>query len=947
MSAASPLPPAAADLPAAIRPLVEWFAQRNWTPFAFQREAWAAYLRGESGLVHAPTGVGKTYAVWLGPLAEYLWERRAIRAERGRVQCAPVPGVARAPASREPRDHRHVAELHAAGDSAAAHSSRVAMGARPTAAVLELSPRERRIRRAAAEPLRVLWLTPLRALAGDTVTALQAPLLELGLPWTVEGRTGDTSSSVRKRQRERLPTALVTTPESLTLMLSYPEWRVALATLRCIVVDEWHDLLSTKRGTQTELALARLRAALPHLRVWGLSATIGNLPHALEVLLGDSAAAAGPQPPPAAPRAPAAPAVDAALGGAAQAAQPAVRAAARLVECDLRKAVEVVTLIPPDVERFPWAGHLGLTLLERVADAVSAAQSSLLFTNTRSQAEIWFRALTTLKPDWLGTLALHHGSLDRKLRDRVEEMLKTGRARAVVCTASLDLGVDFAPVEQVFQLGSPKGVGRLLQRAGRSGHQPGAVSRVVCVPTHAFELLEFAAARRALLAREIEEREALDRPLDVLAQHLVTVAAGGGFMPDELFAELRTTYAYRKLSQEEFGWALDFVLRGGPCLQAYPQFSRIVIDEASGRYVVASKRLAAMHRMNIGTITADATMFVRQLGRGTLGTIEESFVAKLKPGDNFVFAGRTLEFVAVREMSAIVRVARRGAGIVPRWNGGRFPLSTKLGAAVREQMTLFDRGQAPDAETRAAAPLLELQRRWSRIPGPAEVLIERHRTRDGQHWFLFPFEGRSVHEGLSALLAYRLSKRIPVTLHLSATDYGFELATDAEIEISQADWRELLTPENLVADLLACVNCTQMARRQFRDIARIAGLILAGYPGQSRARRQLQASSDMFFDVFLEFDAHSLLLHQARREVLEQQLEINRLLRTLQRIAAQQIVIVTPERLTPLAFPVWAETLRAQYVSSEKWSTRVRKMAARLEAAARKEPRKKRATRPA
>jgi ATP-dependent Lhr-like helicase len=836
------LPNCAAFIPT---PLGDWFAAQGWTPFAFQRDAWAAYRRGESGLVHAPTGVGKTYAVWLGPLMEYLAEN---------------PTKAR---RQSPN----------AGDN-------------------RKSPRTARKQ---SEPLRVLWITPLRALASDTLQAMKAPVETLGLPWSIEARTGDTSASLRARQRDRLPTALVTTPESLSLFLTRATTRAAFESLRCVIVDEWHELLATKRGVQTELALARLRAWLPQLRVWGLSATLGNLKQAMEVLVGTSSSGT-------------------------------------FVSSEMPKEYRVDTLIPDDVGRFPWSGHLGVKSLEGVLAAVQSARSTLLFTNTRSQAEIWFRAIQMARPDWLGQIALHHGSLDRDIRARVETMLREARLRCVVCTSSLDLGVDFSPVDQVIQLGSPKGIARLMQRAGRSGHQPGALSRVLCVPTHAFELVEFAAARQAVHARDVEPREPLIKALDVLVQHLVTIALGGGFDEGELFAEVRTTHAFRDLTREEWSWAMDFVSRGGPALRQYEQHARIVDED--GRWVVRSRLVERMHRMSVGTITSDTMMTVRTLRGSSLGTIEESFISRLRPADAFVFAGRTLELVRVRDMTVYARPVRKTSGIVPRWNGARFPLSTRLASAVRAKLDAARTNSYPDAEMQAIRPLLELQAAWSVLPGPGQILVEHATSRDGWHYFIFPFEGRLANEGLAALIAFRLTRREPRTLHLSANDYGIELLSPTELVLRESDWRELLRTDGLTDDLLACLNVTQLARRQFRDIARIAGLIFSGYPGAPKLSRHLQASSELFFDVFSEFDPANLLMDQARREVLEQQLEVRRIREALQRTAAAQLCFVVTEQFSPLAFPLWAETLRSQHVSSEKWSLRVKRMSAALETAA-------------
>ncbi|MBL0928436.1 MAG: ligase-associated DNA damage response DEXH box helicase, partial [Phycisphaerales bacterium] len=819
-------------------PILGFFASRGRTPFEFQLQAWNAYLAGASGLVHAPTGMGKTLAVWLGPVAEYL-----------------------------------------------------ASATRPTAPPAH---------RDSAEPLRLLWLTPMRALAADTARALAETVAELGLPFTVESRTGDTSQALRARQKQRLPTVLITTPESLTLLLSYPDARDRLGTLRCVVCDEWHELLSSKRGVQTELALARLRRWNPGLRTWGLSATLGNLDQALDALV--------PSPAPGAP-------------------------APVLIQGKAEKRIDVETILPDDIERFPWAGHLGTRLVEKVAARIDGARSTLLFTNTRSQAELWHRALALARPQWLtaqGGLALHHGSLDRDLRSAVEAGIRDGSLRCVVCTSSLDLGVDFSPVDQVIQVGSPKGVARLMQRAGRSGHQPGAVSRVLCVPTMALELIEFAAARDTLASRAVEPRTPLDKPLDVLVQHLVTIGLGGGFTETDLFDEIRTSRAYRHLSPTEFRWALDFAVRGGPALNAYPQYQRLATDE--GRYAVRSAAVARLHRLAVGTITADTSVKVQYLSGGVLGHIEESFIARLSPGDAFVFAGKTLELVRFREMTALVRKSSRRSGLVPKWGGGKTPLSTLLAHAVRRRVDDARDGRFDTPEMAAVRPILQLQAAWSRLPDPDELLIEHTRTREGTHVYLYPFEGRAVHEGLASLLAHRLAAGAPRSVAATANDYGVELLSPTPLPDQPDAWRALLTTDNLLADLLRCLNSNELARRKFRDVARVAGLVFSGYPGAPRSTRQLQASSELFFDVFLEHDPANLLLDQARREVLEEQLEVARLRALLTTLARARLTLIRTDHLTPLAFPIYAERLRTQHVSSEKFADRITRIIAQLEA---------------
>ncbi len=802
---------------AALERVRNWFTEEGWTPFAFQEEAWNAYRRGESGLVHSATGTGKTYAVWLGALLEVL------------ASPSPTPG------------------------------------------------------------LKALWITPLRALATDTVQALQRAAEALEVPWRVESRTGDTPPAIKARQRETLPEALVTTPESLSLMLSTPESNALLSGLRLVVVDEWHELLSTKRGVLTELALARLRAWNPDLRVWGVSATLGNLEEAAETLIGKPGT---------------------------------------LIRGNLEKEIHIDCLLPERIERFPWAGHLGKTLLPQVVEAIESSASCLLFTNTRSQAEIWFQAILEARPDWKGQVEIHHGSLDREVRDAVERGLKTGRLRAVVCTSSLDLGVDFTPVDRVLQIGSPKGVSRLLQRAGRSGHRPGMPSRITCVPTFALELIDVAAVRDAALAGRVDRRPRLERPLDVLAQHLVTVAAGGGFQEREMLSEVRTARAYRDLTDAEWRWTLNFVTRGGESLRAYPEFQRVAL--AGDRYLIKNLDVAKRHRLGIGTIVSDATMEVRFAGGQRLGSVEESFVARLRPGDRFVFSGRPLEFVRARGMIATVRPAKRLQGAIPRWMGGRIPLSTELAHAVRLKLEEASGGELLGPEMQKMAPLLRIQAAWSAIPAADELLIERVQTREGHHLFFYPLEGRLVHEGLAALFAYRLAQVRPLTFSLACNDYGLELLSAGPAPLDEALERGLFSTRNLEEHIRGSLNAAEMARRQFREIARVAGLLFEGYPSQRKGAKQLQASSGLFYDVFRQYDPDHLLLRQADREVLERQLEHSRLFEALERLQRARLILTEPRRPTPLAFPMLIDRLRDS-VSTESFAARVEKMTVMLE----------------
>ena len=847
--------------PSSIAGNTAWFAAKGWKPFPFQREVWRACLAGQSGMLHATTGAGKTFAVWLGALA-------ACNAAKPAAAPAKVA------------------------------AAKAATAKRPARPAKKLAP-----------PLTVLWITPMRALAADTATALAEPLPGLAPEWTLGIRTGDTASAQRAAQDRRLPTALVTTPESLSLLLTRADASERLRHVKVVIVDEWHELMGNKRGTQVQLAVARLRRWAPELLVWGLSATLGNQRHAMHVLLGEAG-----------------------------------MRHAKMVQGKTPKRMVIDTLLPQADERFPWAGHLGMSMLPQVIAEIDTHQNTLIFVNTRSQAELWYQALLDAKPEWAGWLALHHGSLDQKTRLWVEGELKAGRLKAVVCTSSLDLGVDFHPVERVLQIGSAKGVARLLQRAGRSGHAPGRPSRVTLVPTHMLELVEAVAARSAAHAGEIETRRSPEKPLDVLVQHLVTVALGGGFQSDALRAEVQSAYAYRNLTDEEWEWSLDFVQRGGRSLTAYPDYRRALPDEA-GVWRVPDATIARRHRMSIGTIVSDANMTVRYWsGRGggaRLGTVEESFIARLNRGDHFLFAGRLLELVRTHEMTAYVRRATGKRAAVPRWNGGRMPLSSELATAMVRELDAARTGHFDSPEMKRLKPLLDVQASWSALPGSHTVLAEQLVSREGTHLFLYPFAGRQAHLGLASLMAWRIARTQPVSFSMAVNDYGLELLTTTPL-----DWQTLLTDHlfddaQLHEDILASLNAGELSQRRFREIARVSGLVFSGYPGANKGARQLQASSGLFYEVLRNHDPDNMLLTQAEREVLEQELELSRLreaLHVLQNSAMDFHAIARP---TPFSFPLLVERFREK-LSSEKLADRVARMVSELNRMADDPPQPKR-----
>lgn len=794
-------------------------------PLDHQEAMWSAATGRREGLLSVPTGMGKTYAAYLGPLA-----------------------------------------------------------------LLTASPRR---------GLTILWITPLKAMARDLERALAEPVEDLGLPVTVASRTGDTPERVRRRLRRNLPEVLLTTPESLTLLLSYEDAGSQFAALDTVIVDEWHELVGTKRGTQTELALARLRHFSPGVRTWALSATLAN-PEQM------AAAAVG-------------------TGG-----EPVV------ITGPDRPQLEVRTLLPPADTFLPWFGFMGSSMFDAVVDALEPERATLIFTNTRNQAERWYRAIIERRPEWFARSGLHHGSIDLTERARVEAGLADGEVSLVVCTSSLDLGVDFAPVDQVVQIGSPRGIARFLQRAGRSGHRPGVSSRILLVPTHAMQLAEFAALQRALEDGTVESRRPLDAPIDVLVQHLVTCALGGGFAADELFREVRSTVAYRSLPRSAFDWSLQFLEHGGSALASYPQYRRIARGE-DGRYRIASDRLARIHRGSIGTITSDGVLRVRFRNGRQLGHVDERSVTGLKPGQRFLFAGRALELVLMREGDVWVRPAR-SADHVPKWTGDELPLSEPLSDALEALLrevrdTLAARGDDLEAlgpEMVALTRLFRVQARAAAIPDGRHVLAEIcHTARSGSHLFLFCFGGRLAHQGLASLLAWRLSREAPLTFAVSVNDYALELHCPTRCDFAAAlQDPALFSTEGLDAHALGAVNAAELGRRRFRRIARVAGLVFEGWPAARKTARQLQTSAGLLYDVLARHEPDNLLLEQARREVLDAYFDAERLTGVLERINRDGLEVVESARPSPMAFPLVLDRVEAR-VSSESARQRLERMRAR------------------
>ncbi len=825
-----------------------WYGTKKWKQFAFQQEMEAAYLSGHSGLLNAPTGSGKTFALFLPFLAGYINEH--------------------------PEDYK----------------TRKNNG------------------------LLLLWITPLRALTNDIRKAMQSVCDDLGLPWTIGTRTGDTSTAERNALRKKLPEVLLTTPESLHLMLAQKDYPKTLQHLQLVVVDEWHELLGSKRGVQVELGLSRLKGLSPTLTtgegegnanlpptggrwrgaIWGISATIGNLEQAADVLLGNDFP----------------------------------KENIRLIRSDIEKKISIESVIPPQIEKYSWSGHLGTKLLPQVIEIVAKSNTTLLFCNTRAHAEIWYHAILDKYPEYAGIMAMHHGSLDNDLRKWVEQALHEEMLKLVVCTSSLDLGVDFRPVDTVIQIGSPKGVARFMQRAGRSGHYPGAVSKAYFVPTHSLELMESAALKEAMLAGIYESRDPVLLAFDVLMQYLVTLAVSDGFRADEVFRQVKTAYAYADLSREEFGSLLDFIVHGGKTLSQYDEFLKVELED--GLYKVNNRRVAMRHRMSMGTITSEVSLRVKWLSGGSLGTIEENFISKIKPGDNFWFAGRSLELIKVKDMTAFVKKSASKKGIIPSWMGQRMQLSPQYCSVIREKLDEVAHGLEKDIEIKALKPLFDQQVAESCLPQKHQFLIEQLESKEGHHLFFYPFEGRQVHEGMASLLAYRLALIKKATFSIAMNDYGFELLTDDFIPLKEALEADLFSQKSLLNDIQQSLNATEMAKRRFRDIAHIAGLVFTGYPGQPIKNKHLQASTSLLFEVFSEYEPDNLLVQQAYNEALAYQLEEFRLRAALQRISTQETIIKKIKRPTPFAFPILVDRLREK-MTMESLEERVAKMTVQYE----------------
>ena len=780
-------------------PFAGWFAARGWQPRPHQLAMLDAARAGQSALLIAPTGGGKTLAGFLPSLID--------------------------------------------------------LAARPT-------PRP--------AVLHTLYVSPLKALATDIARNLMDPVQTLALPVTIETRSGDTPANRRARQRETPPDILLTTPESLSLLLADPDAPTRFASLSALVMDEVHALAGTKRGDQLALCAARLSRLAPGLRRIGLSATIAH-PAAIAAYVG----------------------------------------ADRIVSAPPGATAEIDLMLPAG--RLSWSGHMGLDAAPEILARIAQARLTIVFVNTRAQAELLFQALWRLNTETL-PIGLHHGSLDVAQRRKVEAAMADGRLRAVIATSSLDLGLDWGAVDQVLQVGAPKGVSRLAQRIGRSNHRMDQPSRATLVPANRFEVLECEAAMEGMAAGELDGEAPRAGGLDVLAQHLMGLACSAPFLPNDAYEEVLQAAPYAALSRQDFDDVLGFVAHGGYALSRYERFRRLFQD-ADGRMHVANARVARQHRMNIGTIVEEPLLAVRLLARGRrsrglggakLGEVEEYFASQLRPGDTFLFAGRLLRFRALTQSGVEAEEGGSGEPMVPAYAGGRLPLSTYLAARVQAILHAPKRWAALPEPVRE---WLAMQRARSRLPGPGSLLIETFPR--GGRWYLiaYCFAGRNAHQTLGMLLTRRMQRAGLAPLGFVATDYVLGIWS-AERPTGIED---LFAEDMLGDDLEAWMAESSMLRRGFRAVAVIAGLIDRSLPGAQRSRRQVTVSSDLIYNVLRKHQPDHVLLRATRADAAAGMVDLGRLAALLAH-AKGRIVHVALDRVSPLAIPVLLEIGRESVV---------------------------------
>ena len=826
--------------PAALLPdrFLQWFAARGWSPRAHQLELLRKAREARSALLIAPTGAGKTLAGFLPTLVELSVGTRSAKPRRDEAGDADRPNLISTG-----RAVRRVGGLH------------------------------------------TLYISPLKALAVDIARNLERPIAEMALPVKVETRTGDTPVSRRQRQRRYPPDILLTTPEQLALLLSSDDAPFLFSSLKCVVLDELHALVTSKRGDLLSLGLARLWRLAPDMRAIGLSATVAEPEQLARFLMPQQSSIAQ--------------AADIVIAGGA--------------------APPVVEMLDTR-ERLPWAGHSARHALGEIYELIKQNKTALVFVNTRSQAEMLFQDLWRMNDDGLA-IALHHGSLDVAQRRKVEDAMAAGRLRGVVCTSSLDLGVDWGDVDLVINIGAPKGASRLMQRIGRANHRFDEASRAVLVPANRFEVLECRVAIDAVAENAQDTPPLRTGALDVLAQHVLGCACGEPFLSDELYEEVRTAAPYADLSREDFDDVVEFVATGGYALKTYERFARIKQDKR-GRWRVANPRVRQGYRLNVGTIVEESMLKVRQVrsragGSGStgriarggklLGQIEEAFIEGLSPADTFVFGGEVVRYEALVEDQVYVSRANDKDPKVPSYMGGKFPLSTYLAERVRR---LLDDGRAWHSLPEQVRDWLSLQKGFSRVPAVRELLVETFPRANKHYLICYPFEGRLAHQTLGMLLTRRLERARARPLGFVANEYAIAVwgLGDASFMIrnGQLDLNALFDPDMLGDDLEAWLAESALMKRTFRNCAIISGLIARRFTGEEKSRRQVLFSTDLVYDVLRKYQVDHVLLRAARADAATGLLDLRRLGDMLARIHGW-ITHKELDRVSPLAVPVMLE----------------------------------------
>ena len=744
--------------------------------------------------------------------------------------------------------------------------------------------------------LNLLFITPLKALSRDIEKSISEAAKFIDEEIKVSIRNGDTSQNEKKKQLSNPPNILITTPESLSLLIANKESKKFFGNLFSIIIDEWHELLSSKRGNQCELALSWLRRNRK-VQIWAMSATIGNIKDAARAIVGINAKTP------------------------------------TIIKSNLIKEIQIKSVIPEDIGTFPWSGHLGLRSHESLLKLIDKDKSTLLFTNTRNQSERWFQCLKYYNPEIADNISLHHGSLDKKQRTSVEEGVKNGSIKWVVCTSSLDLGVDFQPVDQIVQIGSAKNLARLIQRAGRSAHKPGGKSEIIFMPTNALELLEVSAMRRIIENEVSEDINLPELSFDVLLQHLVSLACGPGFDPVEEKENIQNCWSYRNLKNEDWVWCLDFLEYGGKCLKAYPKYKKIYkvfTNNDKFKYFVKDKSIIKIHKYNIGTITSDNYLNVKYMSGKSLGNLEENFASKLKSGDIFFFSGKMLQFIKIREMNIYVKKSIKKSSLVPAWIGGQIAISDLLSRSIRKEINICRSLENSDKyineELFALKPILNRQKNVSNIPNEKEFLVEIYKTKKFQSLFAFTLEGKFANEGIAFLWALRFAKKSKTTFNITSNDLGFCLTTyqDFDFSIIHKELSNLINTNNLEDDLENAINFSELTKRKFKNIAQISGLV-NNNPIKSKSSSQINISAGLIFDVFKKYENEHLLIKQAHREAIKYELEIDRIKKSLDRIANLKLIVKETKEPSPFAFPLLVERL-SNTVSNETIETRIKKL---------------------